>query len=176
MFRVGRRCRISACVVLVTLAPALASAQDSPLRTPTIAASAAAAADWASTYYALKDFRLREVNPILRPMQGDPGRLISMGAMMDIGLVSAWNVGVGRDHPRAAVTGLWAMTAFRAYLALHNLRNTKRAERRAAVRSETAMLTPPAPASPGAAATCAGPATVPPCAAADRTARSGSSP
>jgi hypothetical protein len=47
-----------------------------------------------------------------------------------VGSVSVWNVAVGRRHERVAVAGLWAMTAFRAYLAMHNLRNERRAERR----------------------------------------------
>lgn len=148
--------------MLVGLLPSLVSAQDRPLQTPTIAASAAAAADWVTTYYALKHFRLREVNPLLSPMQRDPSRMISVGAAMDAGLMSAWNLGIGGNHPKVAAAGLWAMTAFRAYLAIHNMRNTRRAARR---------VIPAAPAILGAAVTCAEPGSVPPCVAAARTAR-----
>lgn len=158
----GRLCRTSALAVFVTLLAGGVSAQDRPLQAPTIAASTAAAADWVTTYYALKNFRLREVNPLLSPMQRDPGRMISVGAAMDAGLVSAWNLGVGGNHPKIAATGLWAMTAFRAYLAIHNLRNTRRAARR---------VTPAGPASLDAAVMCAAPGSVPPCVAAARTAR-----
>ena len=149
--------RVVAIGVFLCCLPGLAGAQDN-LRTPTIAASVAAAADWASTYYAVKHFQLREMNPVISPLQARPGRMISMGAVMDAGLVSAWNLSVGRRHERLAVTGLWAMTAFRAYLAIHNLRNTRRAARR---------ITPEDPASRDASVQCAVPLTAPACAAAD---------
>jgi hypothetical protein len=171
MVRVGRILRIAALGVCVVLLPGLAWAQDgNALRVPTIAAGAAAAADWASTYYALKHFHVREVNPLLNPMQHEPGRMVTMGAVMDVGLVSAWNLTVGQKNERVAAVGLWAMTAFRAYLALHNMRNTKRAERR---RPPTwnAGATPPPPASLDAAMTCATPAIGPACVAVVRTAQ-----
>jgi hypothetical protein len=44
--------------------------------------------------------------------------------------VAAWHYGVGRNHPRLGAAGLWTMTAFRAYLAFHNLRNQQKAGRR----------------------------------------------
>ena len=56
--------------------------------------------------------------------------MISLGAAMDVGAVTAWNMTMGRNHPKVAVAGLWAMTAFRAYLAMHNLRNEQKAGRR----------------------------------------------
>lgn len=168
---VGRFPRFLAACVLTVAVPAAAAAQErSPLLVPTIAASAAAAADWGSTYYALANFRLREVNPVLSPLQRRPGRMISVGAALDAGLVSAWNVGMGRRHERIAIAGLWAMTAFRAYLAVHNLRNTRRAERRPRA-VPPAMATTAGPASPGASMTCATPAIGPACVAAVRTAR-----
>ena len=106
------------------------SAVAGELKAPTIAASVAAAADWATTYHALKNFRLREANPLIRHLEHTPGRMISLGTVMDAGMVTTWNLTVGRRHDGAAVAGLWAMTAFRAYLAIHNLRNAARAERR----------------------------------------------
>jgi hypothetical protein len=148
--------------------PGRAGAQDAGggLRLPTIVAGAAAAADWGTTYYALKHFRLREVNPILSPMQHEPGRMISMGAAMDVGLVSAWNLSLGRNHERIAAAGLWAMTAFRAYLAVHNLRNTRKAARRV-----PAVPTPLRPATLDAAMTCEALANGPACVAVVRTAQ-----
>jgi hypothetical protein len=123
--------RIAAISVSVCLLTSPVLAQDrSGLRAPTIAASAAAAADWASTYYALKNFHLRETNPLINPLEHRPGPMISIGAVMDAGMVSAWNLSLGRRNERVAVAGLWAMTAFRAYLVVHNLRNTKKAARR----------------------------------------------
>jgi hypothetical protein len=128
MLHLRRALRIGLAVGLSILLPAAASADD--LRVPTIAASAAAAADWASTYHALKYYKVREVNPLLRPFDREPGAMISLGAAIDIGVVSAWNVALGRKHPRVAVTGLWAMAAFRTYLAVHNIRNERRSARR----------------------------------------------
>jgi hypothetical protein len=49
---------------------------------------------------------------------------------MDVGAITAWNLTMGREHPKVAAAGLWAMTAFRAYLTVHNLRNERRALRR----------------------------------------------
>jgi hypothetical protein len=117
-------------VFLICLLPSVASAQDDRLRIPTIAASAAAAADWASTYHALKYYKVREANPLLRPLDGSPLSLITVGGLIDAGAFSVWNVTVGRKNERVAAAGLWAMTAFRAFLVIHNIRNERRSERR----------------------------------------------
>jgi hypothetical protein len=128
MLQIGRYVRIGVALGLSWLLPVAACADD--LRIPTIAATTAAAADWASTYHALRHYRVRETNPLLRPFDRTPGPMISLGAAMDAGLVSTWNLTVGRRHQRVAITGLWVMTAFRAYLTLHNLRNERKAARR----------------------------------------------
>jgi hypothetical protein len=70
------------------------------------------------------------MNPLIRGLDGSPGPMIAVGAMIDVSAVSTWNLTMGRSHPRIAATGLWAMTAFRSYLAVHNLRNERRAARR----------------------------------------------
>jgi hypothetical protein len=133
------RCRRLAAALLVVCAfstsTAFAQSPTEPLlrpslRIPTIAAGVAAAADWATTYHALTNYRVHETNPFLRPWYDSPGKLVGMGALMDIGAVSAWNITMGQKHPRVAIAGLWAMTAFRSYLAFHNLRNEQRAARR----------------------------------------------
>jgi hypothetical protein len=95
-----------------------------------MAATAAAGADWASTYHALKYYNLRETNPLLQSFQDSPGKLVTMGAAIDAATFSAWNVTMGRKHPRVAAAGLWAMAGFRAYLAIHNLRNERKVARR----------------------------------------------
>jgi hypothetical protein len=165
MVPVSRYYRIAALFIFVALLPSLAVAQETPLRAPTIAASVAAAADWASTYYAVKYFKVRELNPIINSLQHEPAQMISMGAMLDVGLVSAWNLGIGRKNERLAVAGLWTMAAFRTYLAIHNLRNTRKAERRTISedRADRASL--------DVAMNCAGPVTAPTCVVADRTVR-----
>jgi hypothetical protein len=114
----------------VCVAPSLAHAQSISLKPPTIAASAAAAADWATTYHALKYYKLREANPLLQPLSGSPGPLVSIGAAIDVGAVSAWNLSIGRSRPQAAAAGLWAMAAFRSYLAIHNLLNERKTQHR----------------------------------------------
>jgi hypothetical protein len=131
----GRCRRLAAALLVVCLLPLKASAQEptqrSPsLRFPTIAASVAASADWATTYHALSNYKVRESNPLLKPWNNEPGQLIGMGALMDVGGITAWNLTMGPRHPRVAAAGLWAMTAFRSYLAFHNLRNEQRAARR----------------------------------------------
>ena len=122
--------RLLAALLLLCAVPGAAAAQEATLRVPTMAASAAAAADWASTYHALKYYKVREVNPILRPFDSNPGSMVTLGGLIDAGGFSAWNLTVGRKHPRLAAAGLWGMAAFRAYLAIHNVRNSRRAERR----------------------------------------------
>ena len=129
---IQRGWRLSAALLVLCLVPGLASAQDNAdrLRVPTIAASVAAAADWASTYHALKYYNLRETNPLLQPFQKSPGQLVTMGAAIDAAAFSTWNVTMGRRHPRIAAAGLWAMAGFRAYLVIHNLRNEQKVGRR----------------------------------------------
>ncbi|MGH9257683.1 MAG: hypothetical protein ACRD3C_24250 [Vicinamibacterales bacterium] len=122
--------RLIAALSLMCLLPATASAQDNGLRIPTMAASAAAAADWVSTYHALKYYNVRETNPLLRPLDGSPFSLVAAGGLIDAGTFSVWNLTVGRRHERLAAAGLWAMAAFRTYLTIHNIRNQRRAERR----------------------------------------------
>ena len=119
-----RRLRVLAAALLAAiLIPTFAAAQDlqqSRLRWPTIAAGAAATADWATTYHALKFYKVQEQNPVLKPFQSTPGRLVTMGGMIDVAGISAWNLAMGPKHPKMAAAGLWTMTAFRAYLAIHN--------------------------------------------------------
>jgi hypothetical protein len=126
----GWRLLAALLIVCVVPTPGLAQEQSANLRLPTIAATAAAAADWASTYHALKNYQLREVNPLLRPWEESPGKLITAGAVMDGVAFSAWNMTMGKRHPKIAAVGLWAMAGFRTYLAIHNMRNTRRAARR----------------------------------------------
>ena len=121
---------LAAAVLAVTIIPSTASAADGTLLLPTIFASGAATADWATTYHALKFYRVQEQNPLLKPMQTKPGRMISVGALMDVGGVAAWNSVMAPKHQRLAAAGLWTMTAFRVYLAVHNHLNEQRAGHR----------------------------------------------
>jgi len=121
---------LAAAVLAVTVVPSTASAEGTHLLLPTLFASGAATADWATTYHALKFYRVQEQNPVLKPMQTTPGRMISVGALMDLGGVTAWNSVMGPKHEKLAAAGLWTMTAFRVYLAVHNHMNEQRAGRR----------------------------------------------
>ena len=128
MLQMGRFVRIGVAAGLSFLLPGMAVAGD--LKAPTIAASAAAAADWASTYHTLKNYRTREMNPLLRPLDHRPGTMITVGAALDAGIITTWNMTVGRKNEKLAAVGLWSMAAFRTYLAIHNMRNQSRAARR----------------------------------------------
>ena len=116
-------------VVCHSTAAAQAPGQNSRLRLPTTAMAIAAAADWATTYHALKYYNVREANPLIRHLDEQPAKLVTMGAAIDVGAAFAWNYTVGRRNPRLAAAGLWGMTAFRTYLAIHNMRNERRAAR-----------------------------------------------
>jgi hypothetical protein len=107
-----------------------AAAQEPRLKIPTTALAIASAADWATTYHALKFYKVREANPLLRHLDDRPAKLVTLGAAIDAGAMFGWNYTVGRRNPKLAAAGLWTMTAFRAYLAIHNLRNERRAARR----------------------------------------------
>src|SRR5436190_19308317 len=127
------RRRLEAALLVAISLPSTAPAQDTPrgrLYWPTIAAGTAATADWVTTYHALKFFKVQETNPLLKPMQTSPARMISIGGAIDVAGVAAWNMTMGPRHERLAAAGLWTMTAFRLYLAVHNHMNEHRAERR----------------------------------------------
>jgi hypothetical protein len=122
--------RLAAALFAVCLLPAVASAEPGSLRLPTIAASAAAAADWVSTYQAVKHYQIRESNPLLGPFAHSPEQVVMAGALIDAAALTTWNLTVGKKKPRLAAAGLWAMTAFRAYLVVHNVNNMQKAARR----------------------------------------------
>lgn len=126
----ARRSALAAALLIALALPATASAEQGRLYWPTFAASAAATADWATTYHALKFYKVQEQNPVLKPFQSSPARMVSMGGLIDIAGISAWNVAMGRKHQRVAVAGLYTMAAFRLYLAVHNHMNEHRAQRR----------------------------------------------
>src|SRR6266550_1220970 len=129
----GRLRILAAALLVAIIVPSTASAQQEQrgrLYWPTIAAGTAATADWVTTYHALKFFKVQETNPLLKPMQTSPVRMITVGGVIDVAGVAAWNFTMGPKHDKLAATGLWTMTAFRLYLALHNHMNEHRAERR----------------------------------------------
>jgi len=130
----NRKVRVAAAALLLALVlPASAIAQEPQrgrLYWPTIAAGGAATADWITTYHALKFYKVQETNPLLKPMQTSPARMVSVGGVIDVAGIAAWNLTVGPKHDKIAAAGLWTMTAFRVYLAVHNHLNEHRAQRR----------------------------------------------
>ena len=62
----------------------------------------------------------------------DPDYVVSVIVLpaIDVGLVTTWNMTVGRKNEKLAAIGLWSMAAFRTYLAINNIRNQSRAARR----------------------------------------------
>jgi len=124
---------LAAALLVAIVLPWTAAAQDQQrgrLYWPTVAAGGAATGDWITTYHALKFYKVREQNPMLKPLQQTPMRMVSVGGLIDIAGISAWNLTVGPKHDKIAAAGLWTMTAFRVYLAVHNHLNEHRAERR----------------------------------------------
>ena len=132
----GRGWRLTAAVFVVSLlygsVASNVSAQElrPSLKMPTAIASVAAAADWASTYHALTNYHVRETNVLLQPFQGSPAKIVAVGAAIDVGTFTAWNMMIGPRHPKVAAAGMWGMAAFRTFLVYHNLRNETRALRR----------------------------------------------
>src|SRR6476646_447315 len=113
----NRRVRVFAAALLVALiCPPMATAQEPQrgrLYWPTIAAGSAATADWITTYHALKFYKVQEQNPLLKPLQSSPVRMVSLGGLIDVAGSGAWNFTVGPKHQKLATAGLWTMTAFR---------------------------------------------------------------
>ena len=134
MLQNGRIQFLAAALLVAVIVPSVAFAQEPQrgrLYWPTMAAGTAATADWMTTYHALKFYKVQEQNPLLKPLQASPGRMIWVGGIIDVAGVGAWNYAMGPRHQRLAAAGLWTMTAFRVYLAVHNHVNEHRAERRA---------------------------------------------
>src|SRR5689334_17932964 len=102
----NRSLRVLAAAVLVAvIIPSTASAQDTQhgrLYWPTFAAGTAAGADWFTTYHALKFYKVQETNPLLKPFQRNPVGMISLGSVIDVAGVSAWNFTMGPKHERLA--------------------------------------------------------------------------
>ena len=91
-------CVRAAAVLVLVLLPSIGSAEPRSLRRPTIAAGAAATANWITTYHALKFYNVEEMNPVLKPLQSTPARMISMGGVIDVASMSTWNMTVGLKH------------------------------------------------------------------------------
>lgn len=112
-------------VLAVLCSPALAAAQsDRGLSTASAVFGAAAAADWASTHYALRA-GLHEANPLLAPCHDQPTATVVAGAALDAAWLWAVHRYVAPRHPKAAMIILYAAAAGRACIAARNVRVTR---------------------------------------------------
>src|SRR5258705_723908 len=90
--------------------PALAPQGGAQLYWPTIAAGTAATADWITTYHALKFYKVQETNPLLKPLQTNPAPMVSLGGIIHLARVSAWNFPVGPHNGQISADGLLTLT------------------------------------------------------------------
>jgi hypothetical protein len=98
-----------------------ASATAQSFKLPTVAFLVAAAGDWTTTAVDLAA-GASEVNPVLKPFHNAPIATVAAGAAIDVAGLHAWTHFVGKRHPKIATTGLYMAAAFRAYLAIRNMR------------------------------------------------------
>lgn len=132
--------KVSILVVLFALVNAVAAraqtATTDSLRAPTITFSAAATADWITTYRRLSEAQKcllpnrlergvpfcvdgREHNPMLRPFNNNPVTTVAAGAAIDVvSLVIARKI--GKRHPKLVKVALYSATAFRGFIAARN--------------------------------------------------------
>jgi hypothetical protein len=110
-------------LVALVLITAPASAQS--LKLPTIVYAVAGGTDAASTAYCLNAHpHCHESMPHLRWLEPRGGAAaVTAGSLaFDVASIWAWNRYVGRKHPKIAAIGLYAWSAVRLSLAVHNVR------------------------------------------------------
>lgn len=109
--------------VFLSLAVLFGAPQQEPqysLKAPSIVFAIASAADWTSTYHAVAIKGGREPNEWINWVES-PGRMVALGAAMDVGGYFLWKKLMKR-HRKWAAAGLYAMSAWRAYLVYRNVR------------------------------------------------------
>jgi len=118
---------IALVVWLVTVSPAAAQTD---LKIPTIAWTAAAGADWATTYQFSSKYGdvLHERNPLINGLDQHPAWLVTAGAAMDAGMWVAANRFLGDRHPRWMKVALYGAAVYRVYLAAYNIRMMQQAQ------------------------------------------------
>ena len=99
----------------------------SPLSRPTIVFAATAASDWATTYHGISHGYFAEGNSLINRWQDHPAAMVAAGSAMDVASVMVWNRFVGRRHPKIAAVGLYAASAFLAYLTVKGIALINRA-------------------------------------------------
>jgi hypothetical protein len=105
-------------LVLLVLLLLASSASAQSLKLPLVVWTGAVTSDWASTAVALRRHQT-EINPTLR-WASSPSVLVAAGAVEDLaGLVLAEKL-LHQRHRKALVVGLYAVSAWRVFLAVHN--------------------------------------------------------
>lgn len=114
------RAVVLAALTVLVVSASKVSAQEksrerSRLAVPTAAFAGAAVSDWVTTYYGISHQKFVEGNRLISPLQDRPALMISAGAAMDVGALMIWKRYVGRNHPKLAAAGLYAVTGVRLY-------------------------------------------------------------
>jgi hypothetical protein len=98
---------------------------------PALVWAAAVATDQATTYQFSSHYPniLHEQNPFIQGLDRHPIWLVAAGTAIDA--TTGWAVYrfLGRQHPRLAKVAFYSAAAYRTYLAIHNVRMMRRAER-----------------------------------------------
>lgn len=118
-------------VVLLVHLAVPAAAQDHPLRLPATLFLASAEADALTTFWGQKAGLLEEVNPMYAHMS--PEASLALGHVTD--LATVWvATKIGKQHPKLAALGLYAMALLRAEMVRENLQNIRKGQARRARR------------------------------------------
>lgn len=135
------RNRIAFAVLVVLLGSSKLFAQESEsLKKPIIVFSAAAAADWITTYRSHSTFRnctdhfcggAREERNVLISNIKQPAKMVLAGAAIDAASIFLVNKMLGKKHPRVARALFYGAAAYRGFLAARNETTLRSSQARA---------------------------------------------
>lgn len=134
----------TAAVLLACAGWTVSPAYTQSLNKATVVFSAAAAADWITTYRTLSTYQscdranavpycagaAREQNPLLAPLKS-PAKIVATGAAIDVaGVLLARKF--GKRHPKLVAVVLYGASAYRGFLAARNEIGLQQTQGRAA--------------------------------------------
>ena len=101
------------------------------LKTPAMVWAAAVTADQATTYQFSSQYPgiLHEKNPFIQGLDRHPAWLVAAGTTIDAATGWAAYRFLGPRHPRLVRIVFYSAAAYRAYLAVHNMRMMQQAQR-----------------------------------------------
>ena len=113
-----------------------AAQTDRGLKIPATVWAISAAADQITTYQFTNRYRsvLHEENPLISGLDRHPALLVAAGSAIDAATGWASYELLGRKHPRLAKIAFYGAAAYRTYLAVHNIRMMRQAQRIVAAR------------------------------------------